>query len=104
MGDILLKNSIAGTAESVPNFSNGVVEVLGLHIKPDNLLLIAVYRQPDDLGGGHRSTSMEFRHALTEIKSLMINLPATTPDIALCGGRGPAGMRDHGKRYDKPNT
>ena len=32
-----LKNSIAGTAEPVLNFSNGVVEVLGLHIKSDNL-------------------------------------------------------------------
>ena len=46
------ENSIASTAEPVLNFLNGVVEVLGLHIKSDNLVLIAVYRQPDDLGGG----------------------------------------------------
>ena len=49
------------------------------------LVLIAVYRQPDDLGGGHRSTNVEFRQALTEIKSLMTNLPTPTPDIVLCG-------------------
>ena len=46
------ENSIASTAEPVLNFLNGVIEVLGLHIKSDNLVLIAVYRQPDDLGGG----------------------------------------------------
>ena len=79
------ENSIASTAEPVLNFSNGVVEVLRLHIKSDNLVLIAVYRQPDNLGGGHRSTSVEFRQALTEIKSLMTNLPTPTPDIVLCG-------------------
>ena len=38
-----LRDDIASIAEPVPNFSNGAVEALGLHIKLKILLLIAMY-------------------------------------------------------------
>lgn len=80
-----LRDNMAATAEPILNFSNGVVDALGLHVKSQDLVLIVVYRQPDDSTSGHRSTSVEFRHALREIKSALSNLPSPTPEIILCG-------------------
>ena len=42
---------------AILNYSNGAVEAIGLHIKLKNLLLIVMYRQPDDVTGGNRSSS-----------------------------------------------
>ena len=44
------------------------MEVLGLYNKSRNLLIFAVYRQPDDRVGGNRSTAAEFKLSLEEIK------------------------------------
>ena len=58
---IYLREDLAATAEYILNFSNSVVDVLAMHIRAQNLVLLAMYRQPDDTTGGHRSTSTEFR-------------------------------------------
>ena len=82
---IYLREDLAGTAEYILNFSNGVVEALGIYIKEENMVLIAVYRQPDDVIGNHRSTSSEFRQALDAIKDALTHLPTPIPDIVLSG-------------------
>lgn len=66
------------------DFSNGVVEVLGVLVKSLNLLLIVV-QQPDDTIGGHRSTHIQFKEAITEVKSYLRRLSSPLPDIMLCG-------------------
>ena len=55
------------------NFSNEVVDVLGLYIKPKNLALFTVYRQPDNRAGGNRSTSVHFKEALDKLNEVLMN-------------------------------
>ena len=57
---------------------NGVVETLGLQIKSQNVVIIVLYRQPDDSIGGHRSTNAEFTQALGVIKKALAGLPSFT--------------------------
>ena len=73
------------TLQPLLNYSNGVVETLGLQIKSQNFVIIVLYRQPDDSIGGHRSTNAEFTQALEEIKKALAGLPSPSPDIVLCG-------------------
>ena len=61
------------------------MEVLGIHIKPVNLLLIVVYRHPDDPEGGNRSTHAEFQQALLEIKELLDSRQEPFPEVLLFG-------------------
>ena len=82
---LYLRDDLASTAEPIFNFSNGVVEALGVHVKAENLVLIMLYRQPDDLIGRHRSTSAEFRQTLRELRSALNSLPSPTPDVIMCG-------------------
>ena len=80
-----LKNDIAAGTDTIINFSNEVIEVLGLHIKVKNLVLIIVYRQPDNRVGGHRSTHIHFKESLEKIQDALMQLPKPTPDIIMCG-------------------
>ena len=70
---------------TVASYSNGVIELIGLYSKANNLLLIAMYRQPDDITGGNRSTEKEFKHALCELENILSTTQNPTPDILLCG-------------------
>ena len=45
---LYLRNDIATTAETIIEYSDGVIEILGVHIKDINLVIIVIYRQPDD--------------------------------------------------------
>ena len=81
---VYLRNDYAVDTEMVMNYSNRVTETLGLFSKSRNLLLIVMYRQPDDVGG-HRSTHMEFRQPLNRIHDLLSTLSEPVPDILLCG-------------------
>ena len=82
---IYLREDLAGTAEYILNYSNGVVEVVGVYIKEANLVLITVYRQPDDSTGRNRSTSVEFHQALDVIRDALTSLPSPVPEIVFCG-------------------
>ena len=82
---IYLRDDLVTTAKEVLKFSTGVIEVLGVHVKSLNLVIIVVYRQPDDQVGGHRSTHKEFKTALGEIKKCLESLPSPSPDVIMCG-------------------
>ena len=56
---IYIRSDIASTFEPVLIFSNGVVEVLTIHSKMENLLISVIYRQPDITVGGYPSTSIQ---------------------------------------------
>ncbi|HAO14984.1 MAG TPA: hypothetical protein DDE71_05440, partial [Tenacibaculum sp.] len=64
---------------------NEAIEVLGLHIKVKNLILIILYRQPDNRAGGHPSTHVHFKEALDILHEAFMQLPNPTPDIIMCG-------------------
>ena len=66
-----VNNDIASHMEQLLDYSNGVVEVLGLYSRHDNLFIAVVYRQPDDVVGGNRSTSSEFKAALDQLSKVL---------------------------------
>ena len=80
-----LKNEVAAGTDTIINFSNEAIEVLGLHIKVKNLILIILYRQPDNRAGGHPSTHVHFKEALDILHEAFMQLPNPTPDIIMCG-------------------
>ena len=79
-----LKNDVAAATDQIINFSNGAVEILGLYIKVKNLVLITVYRQPDNRNG-HRSIHVHFKEALEKLHNVFMQFPKPTPDIIMCG-------------------
>ena len=104
---VFLREDLVTTAEPIITYSNGVVEILGIHLKKENLVILAMYRQPDDVAGGHRSTSHEFRQALSEIRKSLSELPSPTPEIVLCGDlnlphmKWPDGTCERGTKDEK---
>ena len=70
--------------ETILGYSNGVIEITGLYSKAKNLLLIVLYRQPDDTKGGHRSTNKEFKQALSKLEECLSSF-SQMPDTLLCG-------------------
>ena len=82
---IYLREDLVTTTSEILKVSTGVIEILGLHVKSLDLVILVVYRQPDDQVGGHRSTNREFKAALEEVKKALENLPTPSPDILLCG-------------------
>ena len=62
-------------------YSSGVVEALCLNLTAINLIVCVVYRQPDDPGGGNRSTNEEFSTFVNKLNEEVSVLPAPTPKI-----------------------
>ena len=56
-----IRSDLSADAEPLLNYSNGVIDALGIYSKFNKLLIITVYRQPNDNMGGNRSTAVEFR-------------------------------------------
>ncbi len=80
-----IREDLAVNTEPVLQFTNGVVEILGIFVKTENLLLVNLYRQPDDAAGGHRSTSVEFKQALGKLRDTLQSFTSNIPDIIWCG-------------------
>ena len=84
-GVAYVRDDLASKMEINLQFSNGVVEVLGLYSKTDNLYIAVVYRQPDDTSGGNRSTSTEFNAALSHLSTSLNKTTTPTPNLVICG-------------------
>ena len=54
------------------NFSNGIIEALGIHLKSRYLIAITIYRQPDDQQRNHRSTFAEFKQLTQALSNYLI--------------------------------
>ena len=80
-----LRNDIASNTEILLHFSNGVIEALCTHVHQLNLILCAVYRQPDDPAGGNRSKAEEFSNFIASLSDVLENLPTPTPNILIAG-------------------
>ena len=48
---VYVRDDLAADMVTVASYSNGVIEFLGLYSKTKNLLLLVMYRQPDDIIG-----------------------------------------------------
>ena len=65
------------------NYSNGVAEALCLYSALHNLVIINIYRQPDN--PLHRSTNKHFGEVLLMISNILELLSAPTPTIIMTG-------------------
>ena len=88
---IYLRDDFAIQSETLFTYGNGVIESIGVMVKPVNLLLLATYRSPDNrdkenpMNSHKRSTNREFTPYLTAVGKLLSDLPSPTPDIMLMG-------------------
>ena len=69
----------------IMKFSSGGVEAIGVHLKLKNLVVIMVYRQPDNPKQKTRSRSPEFKNFLKELDKSLKSLPTPQPDILIGG-------------------
>ena len=79
------RDDIAARMEIILKFSNGVNEAIVIYSEKENLIVVIVYRQPDDSRNGHPSRSVEFKKLLTSIRTQLLSLPGRHPDILICG-------------------
>lgn len=80
---VYLKSTMA--ADIVFEFSSGVIEAICLKIEALNLILCAVYRQPDNPAGGHRSTAEQFGEFIKKLSDELSSQPSPTPNIVIGG-------------------
>ena len=78
-------DSLANSTEVKLQYSNGVVEILGLYSSSENLFLGIVYRQPDDSANGNLSTAKEFKPALDKLQATLNDIGEPSPNIIICG-------------------
>ena len=71
--------------KTIFEYSSGVVEALCFNLVALNLIVCVVYRQPDDLAGGNRSTETEFSTFISRFSAELTALPSPTPNIILAG-------------------
>ena len=64
---LYIRSDLAHTTEVLLTHSNGVIEILVVLCKNENLLLGVVYRQPDDSTHGHPSAAKEFKESLNAL-------------------------------------
>ena len=80
-----VREDIAVTMEPVINYSSGFKEILGLHSKVLNFLVIVIYRQPDDIAGGHCSTGIHLKQALGKVSDVLSAVYGRILETVLCG-------------------
>ena len=80
-----VRNDIASTCNKIFEFSNGVVEILAIHSKSENLVLCTVYRQPDNSANGYPSKFSQFQDGMLQLKSKILELDNPMPDIIIGG-------------------
>ena len=78
-----VRSDYSTSFETLLEFSNGVVEALCIYSSLHNLVIINIYRQPDN--PLYRSTSKQFGEALIKISNILEMLSAPTPTIVMSG-------------------
>ena len=93
-----VRDEIACSTEIVFSYETDPVQMICLYSQPENLLLITIYRRPDDSAHGHPSKSADFKKALNRLKNTIpkfnpipdiiiggdFNLPYTTWHVGRC--------------------
>jgi len=82
---LYVRDDLASTCEVTCTFSNGVVDIVTIYSKKENILITVLYRQPDDRVNGHRSQITEFREGLSELMKSIPVTDGTVPDIIFGG-------------------
>ena len=82
---IYMRDDFSGPTEPLFEFSNGVIEAICLKLARHNLIVCSVYRQPNDLVGGNKSTSDEFATFLEELSNIIEDAGSPTPNLLIAG-------------------
>ena len=73
---VFVRNDVNPQTEVLLHFSSGVIEALCLRMPILNLVLVAVYRQPNDSMGGNISTYVQFKELIEKLsETLNICIP-----------------------------
>ena len=64
---LYLRDDLTPLTKILLKYSNGAVDILVLHVKKLNSIIIVIYRHPDDPGGRIRSTANQFAWALDRV-------------------------------------
>ena len=78
-----IRNDIAVNTQTALQYTDGISDILGLYIKTKKLLIINLYRQPNDKAGSHRLMDVEFRNALGIIAAILTSFKSPTSDKIL---------------------
>ena len=81
---VYMRYDFASSFQSVLQFSNGVVELLCVFSKKENMVIAVIYRQPDDFKR-HRSLSSHFKEAMDKLTQVIEDVSKSMPNIILCG-------------------
>ena len=82
---IYIRNDLSATTEKILSYSNGVVELLTVFSKKENLCISVIYRQPDNTSGGYPSNSTHFEDAIERLQETLEKSTTTSSNIILCG-------------------
>ena len=80
-----IRNDLATSFDILSDFSNSVIESLCLFSRAENLIIILMYRQPDDSSHGNPSALPQFSEAINSIKKTLHSLNNPLPDIIMGG-------------------
>ena len=75
---VYVKECASWNAEVVISYSNSVVEMLGIYIREQNLLIIIIYRPPE-------CEYRYFKDSLNKMNIFLSSLPAPLPEIIIAG-------------------
>ena len=81
---IYVRQDIACSCEILFSHSSECVQMLCLYSSVEDLVIMAIYRQPDDSYNGHPSTDIDFNIPLMRAKNAILSLNPT-PDIIMGG-------------------
>lgn len=82
---IYLREDVAATFNPILQYTDGVIQILCIYSKAENLVIGVVYRQPDDKERNNRSTASQYKRAMNAFKETIIALAHPTPEILLGG-------------------
>ena len=79
-GNVMLyiTNYLSLHRKQILSFSNGEVELIAVHLKPMDIIVVNCYHPP-------QCTLQNFKTAIEHISRLIDNLHRPMPDIILCG-------------------
>ena len=82
---IYVRDDLAASCEVLFEFSNGTIEAICLSIKQLNLVICTIYRPPDNVQGGNRSTSTELKDLFSQLTRALEELPSPMPTLLVAG-------------------
>ena len=82
---LYIRNDLVGSAEVARNFSSGVIGMIGVKLKNQNLLIVVIYRQPHTNTNENDFTSGEYNQVTVALRRTLASLESHSPDIIFCG-------------------